>query len=142
MVARDGTNDSYLLGTDHMPSTVLDALHACNLILNVTDFLPPSTSSVDRTSVSPKGDPDARHLLTGNSAFCFLFFLLQSYFSLAISILFFIFKKDLFIYFLEREEGREKERERNINVWLPLMRPTLGTLPATQACALEWGLNL
>ena len=30
-------------------------------------------------------------------------------------------KKEDFIYlFLERREGREKERERNINVWLPL----------------------
>ena len=38
--------------------------------------------------------------------------------------------------FLERGEGREKERERNINVWLPLTRPLLGTWPATQACAL------
>ena len=27
----------------------------------------------------------------------------------------------------------EKERERNINVWLPLTRPLLGTWPATQA---------
>ena len=30
----------------------------------------------------------------------------------------------------------EKERERNINVWLPLERPPLGTWPTTQACAL------
>ena len=43
--------------------------------------------------------------------------------------------KFLFIYFLERGEGREKERERNSNVWLPLTRPILGTWPATQ-CAL------
>ena len=42
-----------------------------------------------------------------------------------------------FIYlFLDRGERREKERERNINVWLPLVRPLLGTWPATQACAL------
>ena len=33
-------------------------------------------------------------------------------------------------------EGKEKERERNINVWLPLTSPLLGTWPATQACAL------
>ena len=40
------------------------------------------------------------------------------------------FFKDLFTYlFLEREEGREKERERNINVWLPLMHvPPTGDL--------------
>ena len=35
-----------------------------------------------------------------------------------------------------RERGREKERERNINAWLPLKCPLLGTWPATQACAL------
>ena len=41
-----------------------------------------------------------------------------------------------FIYlFLERGEGREKKREWNINMWLPLMWPPLGTWPATQACA-------
>ena len=42
----------------------------------------------------------------------------------------------LFIYF-ERGEGREKERERNINVWLPLTCPLLGTWPTTQACVLS-----
>ena len=41
-----------------------------------------------------------------------------------------------FVYlFLETGEI-EKERERNINVWLPLTRPLLGTRPAAQACAL------
>ena len=30
----------------------------------------------------------------------------------------------------------EKERDRTINVWLPLERPALGTQPATQAGAL------
>ena len=33
-------------------------------------------------------------------------------------------------------EGREKEREKNINVWLPLTHPLLGAWPRTQACAL------
>ena len=41
-----------------------------------------------------------------------------------------------FYLFFERREGREKERERNIIVWLPLVRPLLGTWPTTQACAL------
>ena len=36
--------------------------------------------------------------------------------------------------FLERGERKEKERERNINMWLPLMSPPLGTWTATQAC--------
>ena len=30
----------------------------------------------------------------------------------------------------------EKERKRNISVWLPLIRPLLGIWPATQAYAL------
>ena len=38
--------------------------------------------------------------------------------------------------FLERGERREKERERNIHVWLPLTHAALGTWPATQARAL------
>ena len=43
--------------------------------------------------------------------------------------------------FLDRGEGREKERERNINVLLPLRRPLVGVWPATQACALDWEAN-
>ena len=52
--------------------------------------------------------------------------------------LFFFFLKIiyLFILFLERGEWREKEMERNINVWLPLVYPLLRTWPATQAFAL------
>ena len=46
------------------------------------------------------------------------------------------FFKDFIYLFLERGEGREKERERNISVWLPLMYPPLGTWPPTQECAL------
>ena len=38
------------------------------------------------------------------------------------------FLNDLFIYlFLGRGERREKEKERNIIVWLPLTRLLLGT---------------
>ena len=50
-------------------------------------------------------------------------------------------KKDYIYLFLERGEGREKERERNINAWLPLVRPLLGTWLATQAYALDWESN-
>ena len=39
-----------------------------------------------------------------------------------------------FIYiFLEKGERREKQREKNINAWLPLTHPLLGTWPVTQA---------
>ena len=34
-----------------------------------------------------------------------------------------------FYLFLDSREGREKERERNINVWLPLMCPYWGPGP-------------
>ena len=44
------------------------------------------------------------------------------------------FLKTLFIYF--GKEGKERERERNINLWLPLVSPLTGTWPTTQACAL------
>ena len=47
-----------------------------------------------------------------------------------------------FIYlFLDSGEGRQKERERNSNVWLPLTCPLLGSWPAAQACALDWESN-
>ena len=52
-----------------------------------------------------------------------------------LAVIWFYFKI-LFILFLGKEQGREKERERNINVWLPLVCPLLETWPATQACAL------
>ena len=46
---------------------------------------------------------------------------------------YFLFLKILFIF---RERKREGERERKINVWLPLVHPLVGTWPTTQACAL------
>ena len=55
---------------------------------------------------------------------------------------FFIFFKDFIYLFLDRGEGWEKERERNINVWLPLTHPLLGAWPATQACALGSPLGI
>ena len=48
---------------------------------------------------------------------------------------FLVFKT--FVYLLlKRGERKEKERERNISVWLPLMHSLLETWPSTQACAL------
>ena len=41
------------------------------------------------------------------------------------------------IVFISKENTRrEKERERNISVWLPLVHPQLGARPTTQACSL------
>ena len=45
-------------------------------------------------------------------------------------------KTKRFYLFLDIGEGREREWERNISVWLSLVHPQLGTWPATQACAL------
>ena len=48
-----------------------------------------------------------------------------------------LFFKRFYYFFFRDGEGREKKRERNINVCLPLEYPLLGTWPTTQACALE-----
>ena len=50
-------------------------------------------------------------------------------------------KKNFIYLFLDPGAARDKERERNINVWLPLMCSLLGTRPGAQACALDWELN-
>ena len=63
--------------------------------------------------------------------------LLESYFFAPYFALYPIFLKDFIYLFLERGERREKERERNIHVWLPLELPLLGTWPTTQVCALS-----
>ena len=47
-----------------------------------------------------------------------------------------IFFLRFYLFILERGEGRGKERERDIGVWLHLMIPLLGTWPATQAYVL------
>ena len=44
------------------------------------------------------------------------------------------FLKDFIYLFLEKGKER-RDRERNINVWLPFAHPLPGTWPATQACA-------
>ena len=48
-----------------------------------------------------------------------------------------LFFKDFIYLFLEKAAGKENERERNINVWLPCECPLLWTWPTTQACALS-----
>ena len=53
-----------------------------------------------------------------------------------LSFSFFFFLKDCIYLFLERREGKEKERERNINVWLPPVCSLLRAWPTNQACAL------
>ena len=49
------------------------------------------------------------------------------------SFIFYLFTDFIYLFL-------EKERERTINVWLPLPRPLLGTWPTTQAHALDWEL--
>ena len=64
------------------------------------------------------------HCSAGLSFLCFFIFI----------YLFFMYFLKRFYLFLERGEGREKER--NNSVWLPPVCPLLGTWPTTQACAL------
>ena len=49
---------------------------------------------------------------------------------------------NVFMYlFLEREEGREEYRERNINMWLPLTCPPSGDLACNPGMCPDWELN-
>ena len=66
--------------------------------------------------------------------FCFIRIFLSEFAKTFLNL--FIFFKDFIDLFLERGEGREIERERNINGWLPLVHPPLRTQPATQTCVL------
>ena len=47
-----------------------------------------------------------------------------------------IFVERFYLFIFRLGGGKEKERERNINVWWPLAHPLLGTWPATKASAL------
>ena len=60
----------------------------------------------------------------------------KSFFTIICLCSIFFFLKDFIYLFLERGEGKEKERARNIIVWLPLVCLLLETWPTTQACAL------
>ena len=73
--------------------------------------------------------PDTRELCVLTSFFSFIDLYLR-----IIKLFLFIFK-DFIYLLLNRGEGGEKERERNINVWLFLAHPPPGTWPTTQACA-------
>ena len=48
--------------------------------------------------------------------------------------IYFIFKRSYSL--LERGEEKDKERVRNINLWLPYMSPLLGTWSTNQVCSL------
>ena len=52
------------------------------------------------------------------------------------------FFKDFIYLFLERGEGREKERERNISVWLPLTWPPTRNLAYNPGMCPDWESNL
>ena len=51
------------------------------------------------------------------------------------------FFKDFIYLLLDRGEGREKEEERNINVWLPFSCPTPGNLACSPGMCPDWELN-
>ena len=54
-------------------------------------------------------------------------------------IIFILFYR--FYLFIFREGKTGRKRDRNISVWLSLTHPSLGTWPATQACALDRASN-
>ena len=47
----------------------------------------------------------------------------------------------IFYLFLEKGEEREKEKERNINVWLPVICPSIGDLALNPGMCPNWELN-
>ena len=49
--------------------------------------------------------------------------------------------KDFIYLLLDREEGREKERERYINVWLALACPPTGDLACNPGICPDWESN-
>ena len=78
-----------------------------------------------------------------NSFYLFLWFLsiMKEYFGYnGLTKTCLVFFKDLYL-FLDRGEGREKERERNINVWLPLVQPPTGDLAHNPGMCPDWELN-
>ena len=58
-----------------------------------------------------------------------------------ISIKYFLFYFLRFYLFLESREGMEKERKRNINVWLPLAAPLTGDLASNPGMCSDWESN-
>ena len=59
-----------------------------------------------------------------------------------ICLFLFIYFFDFIYLFLERGGGREKEEERNINVWLPLALAPTGDLACNPGMCPAWELNL
>ena len=99
-----------------------NTLRSCNL------FTTPQTFSQCDFSIDI--DICLNQLLMWSSSSIFLSAIFKSFnFT---TLFFFSFFKILLGLFLERGEGREKDRERNINMWLPLPHPQLGTWPTTR----------
>ena len=63
------------------------------------------------------------HCTKGPQIIFFNFFLI----AVQVQLLQILFFKDFYLFIFRVGKGREKARERNINVWWPLMYPLLGT---------------
>ena len=70
----------------------------------------------------------------------FLYLIVSTINYIHIVFAFFFIFQILFISFLDQGEGREKERQKNINVWLPLVLPT-GNLSCNPGLCSDWELN-
>ena len=76
-------------------------------------------------------------ILNFNCIFIILFVVVQDFlYILSFICLFYLFNFFKIFFFIFRKRGKEEERERNINVWLPLACLLMGPWPETQACAL------
>ena len=53
----------------------------------------------------------------------------------------YLFFKDFIYLFLDRGKEREKGKERNINVWLPLLCSPTGDLADNPGTCLDWESN-
>ena len=63
------------------------------------------------------------------------------YKSITAFFLTFFFLKICYLFYFYREGKGGRKREKNVNVWLPITRPPLGTSPTTQAYALSGNQN-
>ena len=87
-------------------------------------------------STAEQGEVDSAPTYVTNISWLFLLYTNMTDRYILIFILLFYWLLFLKILFTFGVGGREKQKERNINVWLPLAHPLLWTWLATQPCAL------
>ena len=85
-----------------------------------------------------------KYLLTLGHMFCSRIMMIQvlpfrdMYVEMVCTVTLFFFKDFIYLF---SQKGREEERKRNINVWLPLTHPLLGTLASNPGMCPDWESN-